>query len=171
MKVADLVWSAVAQPKHRFIGWLATLGKMLTKDRMIGMSIQVDNVNCILCNGDAMETQEHLFVQCEWTRAVKQELSRWTRHDEQTTRVRQMLEQIKNKHWKQFRKEVIAAVHLARIYYTWRARNTKIFQGRTVKIDEIVVQIKREVKERIDLLHMSKKAQKCREFIRQLTCN
>ncbi|XP_019231750.1 PREDICTED: uncharacterized protein LOC109212554 [Nicotiana attenuata] len=70
MKVADLIWSAVAQPKHRFIGWLATLGKMLTKDRMIGMSIQVDNVNCILCNVDAMETQEHLFVQCEWTRAV-----------------------------------------------------------------------------------------------------
>lgn len=66
---------------------------------------------------------------------------------------------------------MIAAVYLAMVYYTWRARNTKNFQGRNVNIEEVVIQIKREVIERIDLLQQSKKAQKCRNFIRQITCN
>lgn len=95
LEVADLVWTAVAQPKHRFIGWLATLEKLLTKDRMIGMQIQVENVHCILCNEDALESQDHLFAKCGWITAVRQELNTWTGHDVQYTRVKQMLEQIK----------------------------------------------------------------------------
>ncbi|XP_070007307.1 uncharacterized protein [Nicotiana sylvestris] len=136
LEVADLVWTTVAQPKHRFIGWLETLGKLLTKDRMIGMQIQVENVHCILCNEDTLESQDHLFAKCGWITTVRQELNIWAGHDVQYTGVKQMLEQIKRKHRKQFKKEVIVALYLAMVYYTWRARSTKKIQGRNVNIEE-----------------------------------
>ncbi|XP_070007590.1 uncharacterized protein [Nicotiana sylvestris] len=172
MKIADLIWTAVAQPKHRFIGWLATLGRLLTKDRMIGMQLQVEDINCNLCNEDTLESQDHLFVKCSWINAVRQELNLWLGQTVQTTGIKQMLEEVKRKHWKQFKKEVIVAVNIAAvIYHIWRVRNVKIFQGRTVNKAEVVTQIKREVIEMIDLLKQSKKAQKYRNLVRQITCN
>lgn len=97
MEIADLVRFAVAQPKHRFIGWLASLGTLMTNDRIIGMQIQVENVNCILCNKDALESQDHLFATCGWITAVRCELNIWTGHDVQYIGVKQLLEQFKRK--------------------------------------------------------------------------
>ncbi|XP_070015278.1 uncharacterized protein [Nicotiana sylvestris] len=68
----------ILNPAGEFTGWLATLGKSLTKDRMIGMQIQVENIHCILCNEDALESQDHLFAKCGWITAVRQELNIWT---------------------------------------------------------------------------------------------
>nr|XP_009778226.1 PREDICTED: uncharacterized protein LOC104227644 [Nicotiana sylvestris] len=105
LKVAYLIWRAVAQPKHRFIGWLATLGRLLTKDMLIGMQLQVENINYNLCNEGKMESQDHLFVKCSWINALRQELNLWLRQTVQITGIKQMLEQIKRKHWKQFKKK------------------------------------------------------------------
>ncbi|XP_019223364.1 PREDICTED: uncharacterized protein LOC109205143 [Nicotiana attenuata] len=98
LKVADLIWTAVAQPKHRFIGWLATLGMLLTKDRMIGMQLQVENISCNLCNEDTLESQDYLFVKCGWINAVRQELNLWLGQAVQITGIKQMLEHSKRKH-------------------------------------------------------------------------
>ncbi|KAK4361078.1 hypothetical protein RND71_020030 [Anisodus tanguticus] len=60
----NLIWSKLVQPKHRFILWLATHRKLLTKNMMIGMRIGCDTV-------------EHLFVDSEWAKAVWTNITQW----------------------------------------------------------------------------------------------
>lgn len=42
-RIDDLVWTAVAQPKHRFVLWLAVQGRLLTKARLIYLNISIDS--------------------------------------------------------------------------------------------------------------------------------
>lgn len=54
-----------------------------------------------------------------------------------------VLRSIKKEKWKQFKKEVVAAILEAVIYRTWKARNWKNFRGTNVNTEVIVVQIKK----------------------------
>lgn len=66
---------------------------------------------------------------------------------------------------------MIAAVCGAVIYHTWKERNWRIFQDKTVHRIYVVVQIRKEVTERIDFLRNPMKALRCRRPIQQLLCN
>lgn len=61
MRISDLIWSKISQPRHIFIIWLAVHSRLLTKDRLQRMNIQVDNITCNLCDDQSIETQHHLF--------------------------------------------------------------------------------------------------------------
>ncbi|XP_059315479.1 uncharacterized protein LOC132066113 [Lycium ferocissimum] len=50
--IAGLIWTKLAQPKHRFILWLAAQGRLLTKDRIHGMGLYCDTIECELCDGN-----------------------------------------------------------------------------------------------------------------------
>ncbi|XP_059294807.1 uncharacterized protein LOC132047845 [Lycium ferocissimum] len=63
LRTTDLIWTSMAQPKHRFLAWLAVQGRLLTKERMLKLHIQVDEVNCCLSAAQVMETTAHLFVE------------------------------------------------------------------------------------------------------------
>ncbi|KAH0670588.1 hypothetical protein KY290_026001 [Solanum tuberosum] len=60
LRIADLIWTSVAQPRHRMITWLAVQGRRLTKDRMLHLNIPVDNETCCLCRSQVMETTASL---------------------------------------------------------------------------------------------------------------
>lgn len=54
------IWHTACAPKYSFIVWLATLGRLSTKDRLgLGEGEQT----CNIC-GAAIETNDHLFFQC-----------------------------------------------------------------------------------------------------------
>lgn len=75
LDIADLIWSSVAQPRHRFIMWLAVQGRLLTgKTAMIKHS-SVENTACCLCDSHARETSNHLFVECGWSMQLRGELN------------------------------------------------------------------------------------------------
>ncbi|KAK4381497.1 hypothetical protein Sango_2962300 [Sesamum angolense] len=52
-------------PRHSFILWLAILEKLSTMDK--AWLSHGDN-GCVLCDGHFMETHEHLFFNCQYTR-------------------------------------------------------------------------------------------------------
>lgn len=56
---------------------------------------------------------------------------------------------------------MIATIWGTVIYHAWTARNWQIFRGTLVYTDAAIVQIKKEVIERLDLLKGSRKASKC----------
>ncbi|KAH0769592.1 hypothetical protein KY290_013573 [Solanum tuberosum] len=120
MKVdfANLIWNGVAQPKHRFIMWLATKDRLLTKERLTKLRIHVDDL---------------------------EDMMQWTGIRLQHGSPKQVLLEIRRKHWKAIQKEIIAAVWGAMIYHTWRARNWKLFKGRTVHTNSVIKQIKEEI--------------------------
>lgn len=49
-RISELVSIAFAQPKHRFILWLAVRNRLLTKERLSHLNIPVDSPACSLCS-------------------------------------------------------------------------------------------------------------------------
>lgn len=53
--------------KHRFVLWLTTYLRVLTKGRMRGdMGIPIDNVDCVLCDHQSLDDTQYLLCTCEW---------------------------------------------------------------------------------------------------------
>ncbi|KAG5623652.1 hypothetical protein H5410_008870 [Solanum commersonii] len=67
-------------------------------------------------------------------------------------RTSEIVSNTEEEHWKQFQKEMIATIWGTVIYHAWTARNWQIFRGTLVYTDAAIVQIKKEVIERLDLL-------------------
>ncbi|KAL0455357.1 UNVERIFIED_CONTAM: polyprotein [Sesamum latifolium] len=53
-------------PRNCFILWLAILGRLSTMDRTWWAG---PDSTCVLCSGRAIESHDHLFFQCEYSRA------------------------------------------------------------------------------------------------------
>ncbi|KAK4730417.1 hypothetical protein R3W88_023405 [Solanum pinnatisectum] len=158
LKIVDLIWTSIAQPRHRMIMWLAIQGRLLTKERMLRLNNPVDNEICCLCQNQVMETQLHLFAHYTWLGQMKAGILPWANIQVYICEVRQVLTRIKRKHWRQFYKEVVAAVWSAIVYHTWRARNWKLYRGTIVNSEIVVAQIKIEFTKGMTLFKGSKKA-------------
>ncbi|XP_059309987.1 uncharacterized protein LOC132061139 [Lycium ferocissimum] len=103
VETANLIWTSIALPKHRFILWLAAQERLLTKVRVHGMGLKCDTIEFELCaENEKQKVQETLLG-------------------------------IKSKKWSRFRKKVLTAIYGATIYNIWTARNQKIFRGHTVQ--------------------------------------
>ncbi|XP_019230418.1 PREDICTED: uncharacterized protein LOC109211340 [Nicotiana attenuata] len=124
----NLIWNEIAQPKHRFITWLAVQERLLTKERSQKLDIHVEDSSCCLCDAQENETVQHLFVDCTRTQDIRKGLLNWLGLHVQVGEVQQGLEEINRKHWKRFKKEVAAALWEAMIYHIWRGRNRKLFE-------------------------------------------
>lgn len=58
-----------------FIMWLVVHGGLLTEG--ILLNIQVEDAKCCLCQHFMTETSKHLFVECEYVKALRDELISW----------------------------------------------------------------------------------------------
>lgn len=167
---AELIWNSITMPKHRFLLWLASLGRLLTKDRLVKLGISCDNIRCELCDDDESEDAKHLFCTCTWTRTVWDIMHNWTGTMWQHEGIQADLLKINQKHWCKFQKEAVAAVYGAVIYLIWTARNQKIFKGRVIDSRFIIQQAKNVIKERIDIVRSSKRGRRCARLI-EVLCN
>ncbi|KAF3657476.1 hypothetical protein FXO38_13671 [Capsicum annuum] len=77
-----------------------------------------------------------------WSNLLRAELIRWTNVQLQAGEMKQVLENIKRKHWKTFQKEMIAAIWDAMIYHIRRARNWGLFKGITLQAIDVDVAFK-----------------------------
>ncbi|KAH0641607.1 hypothetical protein KY289_032581 [Solanum tuberosum] len=91
------------------------------------MHIPVEDGTCCLCDGQQIETTMHLFAKCDWFKQVSSKILTWAHVQLLPGEVKQVLESIKAKHWKPFKKEIVAAI--------WGAA------------DIVIVQIKKEIVE------------------------
>ncbi|KAH0663151.1 hypothetical protein KY284_028082 [Solanum tuberosum] len=161
VKEAELIWNSMMLPKHRMILWIASQNRILTKKRMEQTKHwPVDDLTCCLCEEDEIQTQTHLFARCGWISEIRIALSTWSGLYLQQKGV------IQNLQW--FQKEVAAAIYGAMIYHTWRARNMKIFRNINVNTSCVIAQIQREIRERIDMLHCSKRAHRCTNLVSRI---
>ncbi|XP_049360745.1 uncharacterized protein LOC125825449 [Solanum verrucosum] len=101
---ANLIWTKIMQPKHRFIVWLANQNRLLTKSRMMRLNIHVEDTKCCLCLAGVVETPQHLFSECEWITAVRHGLANWLEVQMIQKDVPQSLKWIKRRKWKQIQK-------------------------------------------------------------------
>lgn len=170
MREANLIWSCIMLPRQRIISWLAYQNKLLTKERLQRMHIQVENTVCCLYDEGMDETSQHLFTECKWITEARTALATWVGVTVPQKTFKQSLQWIKSRNWRQFKKEVVAAICGALVYYTWQARNWKIFRQTTVNNGGIVTQIQRELRERVSMISSARKVSKCPCLIHRI-CN
>lgn len=97
MLVADLIWSAVAQSKHRLINWLATQERLLIEKSLLKLHIQVDDDKCSLCTNQVVESSQHLFMEYSWSKLIRDSLMHWVRVQIQPREMKSVLDTIKRK--------------------------------------------------------------------------
>ncbi|XP_059285114.1 uncharacterized protein LOC132038465 [Lycium ferocissimum] len=147
---------------------LACQDRLLTKERLTKLNIHVDDQICCLCDGNRNETQRHLFADCSWITEVRDALITWMGITLQCNDVYKTIKWIKRRRWRQFQKEIVAAVWGAMLYYTWQARNWKVFKQATVNKEYAIIQIQKEIRERFGMLSCSRKVHRCQVLIQQL---
>ena len=71
------IWSAYAEPKHRFFTWLLVQEKILTADKLQDRNWP-SNPLCSLCKL-APKTTKHICLECSFAQKVWELVQVWTR--------------------------------------------------------------------------------------------
>ncbi|KAJ0008203.1 hypothetical protein Pint_30736 [Pistacia integerrima] len=71
--IHHLLWFPGHIPRHSFILWLASLGRLHTMDRLSSHGV-ITSSRCVLCRS-ATETHDHLFFKCDFSSYVWQEVT------------------------------------------------------------------------------------------------
>lgn len=132
------------------------------------MHIQVEDVACGLCQQESDETHQHLFPDCHLGNAVREDLANWVGVAMLRRTIQQIVAWIKRRRWKQFKKEAVAAMYGATIYYTWQVRNWRHYRQEHVNTNFIITQIKKELLVRLERVQESRKARKCQDLIHRM---
>ncbi|XP_019267173.1 PREDICTED: uncharacterized protein LOC109244525 [Nicotiana attenuata] len=133
------VWSKGNVPKHSFICWLAGHGRLLTRVRLQKMGVTQDTMCTISDN--APETIEHLFFDCQFSRACMQAMAKWLNIGVQNTILqgiwRRLTRGVKGENYRILVNSVLAAL----IYAIWKARNEALWHQRVPNPGTICSQI------------------------------
>ncbi|XP_075086506.1 uncharacterized protein LOC142169172 [Nicotiana tabacum] len=108
IKIFLVAWEKIYQPKK--------VGDIKGCKQWNAASI--GDTACCLCGLDVLETHLHLFAECQWITNLRVDLVTWSGIDIPTKNVSETLQWIRGRYWRQFRKEVAAAILGAMIYYT-----------------------------------------------------
>ncbi|XP_020260269.1 uncharacterized protein LOC109836698 [Asparagus officinalis] len=130
---AKTVWGDLHYPKHSIILWLATLSKLLTKDRLCRMGILEIN-QCVLC-ADSVSQPFSSYVwinlmawmKFTWRSCCWSQVMRWYSN---------------NLRGLGFMKKLKRMMLSGAIYWIWKERNLRIFQQRTRSPNQLIKEIK-----------------------------
>ncbi|KAF4358380.1 hypothetical protein G4B88_008540 [Cannabis sativa] len=122
------VWSSITIPKHRFILWQVLNSHLLTKDNLLRFHIELDSMNCPMCE-EVVETHEHTFFSCVVSRRILDKLFIWMNHNG----------------WPIDYKGWINWICMA-VYNIWINKNNCIFNGYSRTIVDVVNDVKSTLK-------------------------
>ncbi|KAL0312999.1 UNVERIFIED_CONTAM: hypothetical protein Sradi_5699200 [Sesamum radiatum] len=112
-------------PRHNFILWLAFLERLSTLDRISSSSM---GQQCVLCGGQQVETHQHLFFRCSFTKRCLEILKRnvrfsWLNMGWQTD-ITWASRRWRGRH---VLNEASRALLASIVYHVWSERNSRIF--------------------------------------------
>nr|XP_016500436.1 PREDICTED: uncharacterized protein LOC107818881 [Nicotiana tabacum] len=132
-------------PRHHFILWLTMHKKLSTVDRLHKWGIQVEQ-ECVLCNTIAVETLEHLFFGCGYSKFIWSTLLHWLG---ERRPIRNWEEEIewaaRRTNNSRARAGIIGFLFAASVYQIWSERNGRRFNNQQREsrqlIKEIILQL------------------------------
>ncbi|XP_074297257.1 uncharacterized protein LOC141627962 [Silene latifolia] len=113
-----MTWNKWTIPKHSFIAWIYKHKNMNTNDKLHNLGISTENT-CCLC-AQNVETLEHLFFDCGYSRKVIDLVSHWIRVPLPRHAI---LQWSLRRRGVQIKVDLTFAVINAFIYHVWRQRN------------------------------------------------
>lgn len=129
---SKIVWGKHFLPRYAFILWMACWKRMNTLDKLLDWGLSSSNV-CVLC-GRAVESQDHLFFQCHYSRQVWNPLMKQIGVNSIRTSWHDILENLNtSSSWKTNLQRNLAIFGFAStVYHIWKERNNRIHNG-TIK--------------------------------------
>lgn len=139
------VWFKGSIPKHAFTFWVAHLDRLPVRHRLVTWGIPVPET-CLLCN-QCTETRDHLFLQCEYSKAIWDKLF-----------IRLGTPQLRINDWSAFINWLQNAMgnclftikHLsaqATIYLLWKERNSRLHAGNSLPHSVLFKQLDRCIRD------------------------
>ncbi|XP_021852235.1 uncharacterized protein [Spinacia oleracea] len=112
---ANAIWCKLAQPKHRFISWLAVLERLSTKDRLKLFGVSVDDL-CLLC-GVEVENHSHLFFGCQYSSRCWEQIAGFLQINTSIRSLPQLIKWIHRRKFTKFRKGVLFTFAWCLVYH------------------------------------------------------
>ncbi|XP_022026033.1 uncharacterized protein LOC110926617 [Helianthus annuus] len=131
---SKVVWSSFNIPKHSFMCWLIFKKKLWTQDRIMRWNhLVTGSMNlmcCLLCQSD-LETHEHLFFECSYSKSVWHKV----RHKVEMNSIKESWEEISASLIAKANSKSVFAVAsrlvvAAAAYIIWSERNARFFSNR-----------------------------------------
>ncbi|XP_062075088.1 uncharacterized protein LOC133779108 [Humulus lupulus] len=167
---SKIVWDRLSIRKHRFVLWLVMLQRMRTKDQLHKFQPLLDQ-SCLLC-GDDIESIDHLFFHCHYSRFCLQRLKQGLGWNSASLNLVHLIRWIhKAKRMSVTRKSFLYAALAALVYHLWRVRNDVFWNNKLWLVDNTVQRVIRELQVRITLV-MPKMAKSIdRDWVSKLSTN
>ncbi|XP_074267009.1 uncharacterized protein LOC141590310 [Silene latifolia] len=140
----SVIWNPWNTPKHSFLGWIWVHDALKTKSKLLQFGV-TDDADCMLC-GLGIETQEHLFFDCPYSRRVIHAINQvmggiLATHD--------MLERSMQHPGSQVQKRVLYALLVCLVYQIWQQRNRYRVDMQVLRPEKLSSLIMQEIRARI----------------------
>ena len=127
---ATVVWEEWSLPRTRFILWLATLGRLCTRDRL---SYLPTETVCSLCSRED-ETHAHLFFNCSWTSLLWNRAKSWLIINQPMSTLSSAIRGL-NGRSKELNLRMRRVSLALLVYLIWHERNNRIFAQKSSSVD------------------------------------
>ena len=119
-----VVWEQWSLPKYSFILWLATLGKLRTRDRLRFIPI---DPTCVFCRQEE-ESHSHLFFLCGWPNRLWSLVTAWLRLSRNMHSLSSALRWL-HPHKRSMQARMNRVSLGLVVYLIWEERNRRVFDG------------------------------------------
>ncbi|XP_020263008.1 uncharacterized protein LOC109838990 [Asparagus officinalis] len=141
----NMVWGGLSYPKHSFICWLAVNNRLQTQDRLLRKG-KVNANQCKLCTGVCLESRDHLFFECSFSKEVWNQIMDWLHFKWRSCSWNSIFNWYCTKLRKKGIKQNIKRSALsATIYHLWYERNMRTFQQVSKSEESLVKRIKVDI--------------------------
>ncbi|XP_074305946.1 uncharacterized protein LOC141641172 [Silene latifolia] len=160
----SVIWNPWNSPKHSFLGWIWVHDALKTKNKLLQFGV-TDDVDCMLC-GLGIETQEHLFFYCPYSRRVIQALNQvmggiLATHD--------LLERSMQHPGSQVQKRALYALLVCLVYQLWQQRNRCREDMQVLRPEKLSSLIMQETRVRIRSRDLSRVKQDEVDWLHSMT--
>ncbi|XP_074291704.1 uncharacterized protein LOC141618488 [Silene latifolia] len=141
----SVIWNPWNTPKHSFLGWIWVRDALKTKHKLLQFGVTDDALSVSLC-GLGVETQEHLFFNCPYSRRVIQAINQvmggiLATHD--------LLERSLQHPGSLVQKRALYAMLVCMVYQIWQQRNRCREEMQLLRPEKLCSLIMQETRARI----------------------
>ncbi|KAE8689401.1 hypothetical protein F3Y22_tig00110940pilonHSYRG00524 [Hibiscus syriacus] len=144
-----VVWHSGHFPKNSMIAWMAALGRLPTRCRLISFGWNIDGT-CLLCSRE-LETRDHLFFVCPYSKCVWEWVLRACNFSKPAMELDRELSWVcANVRGKSFLSYLFRLAWNGCIALLWKERNRRFFTGACRPKAEVVSCLKEVARLKVD---------------------
>ncbi|XP_019241432.1 PREDICTED: uncharacterized protein LOC109221401 [Nicotiana attenuata] len=128
--------------KHSFICWLAMHKRLQTRERLAKLGI-CKETQCAICE-TGIETTEHLFFECDYSRTCLSEILKWLQIGVQQYKLEGLWRRMTRNSRGKAHRNITSSILAATMYHIWKARNDALWNPKVQRPQKLIETVKEE---------------------------